>query len=245
MVSKNRIKFIQSLCHKKERDLNQLFFAEGDKIVKEILKQNLYRIETIYGTLKWQTMNAAFLQEKSFEVVTEEELQKLSALKTANEAIAVLHYKEPSIIPNPNEEFVLAIDNIQDPGNLGTIIRICDWFGVQYIICNNNTVDMYNPKVIQATMGSFLRVKMVYLDLYKFIVENKIEKSFAATMNGKPYKEMKSFKNGLLIIGNEGNGIEDKIIKLVQNKITIPKIGEAESLNASVATGILLSHFME
>ncbi len=245
MVSKNRIKFIQSLCHKKERDLNKLFIAEGDKIVNEILKQTLFSTETIYGTLQWQTKNASLLVGKVFEVITDEELQKLSALKTANDVIAVVNYNDNINSANPNEEFVLAIDNLQDPGNLGTIIRTCDWFGVQHIICNNNTVDMYNPKVIQASMGSFLRVNVNYTNLLNFITENKFEHIYATIMNGKPYKEINPLKMGLLIIGNEGKGIDDQILMHINNKITIPKLGEAESLNASVATGILLSHLKQ
>ena len=138
----------------------------------------------------------------------------------------------------------MALDNIQDPGNMGTIIRIADWYGIDQIVCNTQSADMYNPKVIQSTMGSIARVKVFYTDLSDWLSKQKGISIYAAMLNGDDVTSMQKIKEGIIVIGNESKGISDDVLKLVSKKITIPQKGKAESLNAAVATGIILSHLL-
>ena len=156
--------------------------------------------------------------------------------------LAVFEKKNFTAPGNIKGKITLALDTIQDPGNFGTIIRTADWFGVEHIICSAGCADMYNPKVVQSTMGSLARVNIFYTDLTNWLQENSTVKKYAADLEGKNIGTINNIKEAIIIIGNEGKGISNDVMKLVDEKITIPKIGDAESLNAAVATGIILSH---
>ena len=247
MLVKSTIKYIQSLSQKKFRDSENVFVAEGPKIINELLQSNENDLINLFALKEWIDNNFLLIKnisaEKIFEI-KESGLERISFLSTPNNALAI--FKKPSINNIVFENKIsLVLDNIQDPGNLGTIIRIADWFGVQQIICSNESADAYNPKTIQSTMGSISRVRVLYDDVKSFINNNSILPMYAATLNGNNLYEMKRIKEGLIIIGNESKGISEDVLSLIKNKITIPGSGNAESLNAAVATGIILSHLIE
>ncbi|MCZ2223194.1 MAG: RNA methyltransferase [Chitinophagales bacterium] len=236
MLSKNEIKYIQSLFHKKQRQQENIFIAEGTKIVYEILNSN-YSIKKIYTTTKWLQKN--FNKNNTIIEISDKEMERISGLQTYSPILALVEQK-PNESLNPKGKINLVLDGIQDPGNFGTIIRIADWFGVQNIFCSEDTVDVYNNKVIQSSMGSFVRTKIWYGDIEKVLKDSKIE-IYGAVLNGKNFSELPSIKECFLVIGNEGNGVRKNIMPFLKHPITIPKKGGAESLNAAIATGILLS----
>jgi len=252
MLSKNQISFLNSLKQKKYRDENRYFIAEGVKIVPELLNSSV-RVKQIYATSEFLRANKIPNEIERFEI-KENELERISALTKANEVLAVCIMME-----NPLEKeelkgkLTLILDDIKDPGNLGTIIRIADWFGIENIICSTETADIYNPKVVQATMGSIARVKVHYTELKEFIevqsTKNKIS-VFGALLEGKNIYSEKLSSEGFIVIGNESRGISEEIQKLITDKISIPSFshyksgrGEAESLNAAIATSIICSEF--
>jgi TrmH family RNA methyltransferase len=237
MLSKSQIKLITSLAQKKFRLQHQLFFAEGVKTINELLHSN-FKLHQLYTTTSDFNVSDV-LQTK----ITPNELKKISALKTPNTALAVFEIpKEQSI---DFSQLVLALDNVRDPGNLGTIIRLCDWFGVKDLICNTETVDCYNPKVVQATMGSMARVNVVYKDLTEILTTQEVI-SFGAFMDGDNIYKDELPQSGVLVLGNEANGIQPMVEALIKKRISIPRFGnlqQAESLNVANATAILLSEF--
>ena len=242
MVTKNQVKYIQSLSHKKFRDEEGLFVAEGPKIVAELLSMPHIRLKELYGTGDWwhfapQSKNLS----GSFEV-TEQELERLSFLKTPNQVLAIFY--QPDLVVKPGGWQIL-LDGIQDPGNLGTIIRIADWFGVEQVICSEDCADAYNPKVVQSTMASIGRVEILYTDLVNYVLAHPHRDFLAATLGGTPMKEVKIHGASSLVIGNESRGISATLMQHLKHFVTIPRTGAAESLNAAVATGILLSHLKE
>jgi RNA methyltransferase, TrmH family len=243
MLGKTKAKYIQSLGHKKQRDEEGLFIAEGPKIVSEILQSALQYVQEVYAVKKWIKDNSDHLLKKLFIEVSEDELEKLSQLKTPNQVVAVVKKFEEGTI-TVKGKISLVLDAIQDPGNLGTIIRIADWFGIEQIICSEDCTDVYNPKVVQATMGSIVRVKVFYSDLLHWLKEQKDIPVYAMMLDGKDVTKMNPLKEGLIIIGNESKGIQEEIAALANERITIPKKGKAESLNAAVAAGIVLSHIV-
>jgi len=176
------------------------------------------------------------------EIVTEEELQKISALTTANKALAVVACgnNEWNAETKLNDGLYLALDNLQDPGNLGTIIRSADWFGVKAVFCSPETVDVYNPKVVQASMGSMFRVPVYYTDIKNLLQANTNVASFAAALNGKNVYESELPENAFLLIGNESKGLSNELLSICSHKISIPNFGKAESLNAAIACSVLL-----
>lgn len=237
MLSKNEIKYIQSLHHKKTRSPSDFFIAGGEKIVSELLGSN-YEIVKIYALQQWIINNITI---KNVIEISEDELSRISNLTTPNNVFAIAKKKLFYLPDNFNNTFNLVLDCIQNPGNLGTIIRIADWFGIANIIAGNNTADMYNPKVIQSTMGSFTRINIYYTNLKEFL-QNANMPVLGALLNGTNVYEVEKVKNGLLVIGNESKGINKELLPFIKKPITIPRIGKAESLNAAVATGIILSH---
>ena len=239
MISKSEFKYIQSLCHKKQRQEEGLFIAEGPKLLQELLQSN-YSIEKIYATTNWIENNT--VENIDIKEASIAELERMTRLQNANEVLAIVQQKE-NILPTVNNTISLVLDGIQDPGNLGTIIRIADWFGIQNILCSSNTVELYNAKVIQSTMGSFVRVNIWYGDITPILQNTKLP-IFGALLNGKNVYQQIKIKKGFIVIGNEGKGIAENILPLISDAITIPKIGGAESLNAAVATGIILSHLI-
>nr|WP_315243795.1 RNA methyltransferase [uncultured Flavobacterium sp.] len=238
MISKNQIKLISGLHQKKQRFANQLFFAEGIKVIQELLQSN-FELEHLFTTQNdFETVE--FSKRVS---VTEPELKRISALSTPNTCLAV--FKIPAENPIIDLGLIVALDDIRDPGNLGTILRLCDWFGIQQIICSKETVDIYNPKVVQATMGSITRVNVNYVDLKSFITNAKLP-VFGTFMNGENIYQSVLPQNGIIIMGNEANGISAEIEKMVTSRLTIPRFGtlqKTESLNVATATAIVLSEF--
>ena len=241
MISKSIIKYIQSLQHKKFRDEHNAFVAEGPKVVDELLSGRLFNCKHIYATAAWIEDNKQKHGELASIIilVKDFELEKLSGLKTANQVVAEFE-KRKSAIPNDlKNKITLLLDDIHDPGNLGTIIRIADWFAVESIVCSENTVDMYNPKVVQSTMASHGRVNIFYTDLQKFIQSNSDVSLYCAVLDGDKLEKI-FLEEGLVLIGNESKGIHADLLALPHKKISIAKFGEAESLNAAVAAGIIL-----
>jgi TrmH family RNA methyltransferase len=238
MVSKNQIKLITSLQQKKYRKQHQLFFAEGVKCVQELIDAN-YEIHSLFTTQNDFTN----ISKDKLHTISTAELKKISALATPNTCLGIFSIpKSPEI---NNSGLILALDSIRDPGNFGTIIRLCDWFGITTLVCSEETVDLYNPKVVQATMGSLSRVNVTYVDLEKHLSETKLP-IFGTFMNGKSiYKETLP-KEGIIVMGNEANGISKAIENIVAERITIPRFGklqQTESLNVATATAIILNEF--
>jgi RNA methyltransferase, TrmH family len=245
MLSKTHTKYIQSLQHKKLRDEHNLFIAEGPRLVQDLLESRKFTCKEIFALEEWINENNALLSSltgPSVETVKDFELEKISALTTAHSVLAVFEKRKPDENVKTTGKITLLLDTIQDPGNLGTIIRIADWFGITTIVCSAGCADMYNPKVVQSTMGSLGRINIVYTDLPGWLLQNKKIKIYSASLNGKALQSFGKLKEGIIIIGNEAHGVSDEVMQLVNEKITIPKIGQAESLNAAVATGIILSH---
>ena len=237
MVSKNQIKLINSLQQKKYRKLHNLFIAEGKKVIQELIDAN-FSLEHLFVT-----KNDLFDKKHAATLISDSELKKISALTSANDCLAVFKIKEYSSSSNSGLE--LALDNIKDPGNMGTIIRLCDWFGISKIICTEETVDMYNPKVVQATMGSLARVQVEYTNLAAYLKATDLE-IFGTFMDGENIYKKELPTSGILVMGNEANGISSEIEKLITQKIAIPRFGnlqQTESLNVATATAIFLSEF--
>lgn len=242
MLSKKEIKDIQSLSQKKFRDELNLFVAEAPKVVGELIELIPGQIEKIYAVKEWITSNPLAVKNLTVVEVDDFELEKLSQLQTPNQVIAVIK-KLASTKPDANS-FTLYLDTIQDPGNFGTIVRIADWFGIQNIVCSQGCADLYNPKVVQSTMASIARVNVYNDEDGKWLMGQNVP-IYAATLNGTPLPGHSKTDKGILIIGNESKGISKEILHFATEQITIPKRGEAESLNAAVATGIILSHLLK
>ncbi len=244
MLSKAQSKYIRSLSHQKYRHENKVFVAEGTKIAEEWLRSDA-RIQKIVATQLWVDGNTALLgrhTEAELYVATEQELASVSLLATPNQVLLVVHTPMPAM--PVIAEWCLALDNIQDPGNMGTIIRIADWFGIKHIICGNGCVDVYNPKVVQAAMGGHLRVQLHETDLESFLAHTQLP-VIAATLDGENIYTVTKPAAGVLVIGNESKGISEEILKYATNKVMIPRKGGAESLNAGVSAGILCALLMQ
>ena len=242
MLGKSQAKYIQSLGQKKVRDVDGVFVAEGPKIIAELLASADANILQLYALYDWIAANSNDCNGIEIIEIDENDLTKISQLATPNKVLAVVKKQETPEHLSTKETVSLVLDTIQDPGNLGTIIRIADWFDIKQIICSKDCADMYNPKVVQSTMGSIVRVKMLYTDLGSWLVEQKDVFIYAAALEGQNVTAIKKITEGLIVIGNESKGISAEIFEQVDVKITIPRIGKAESLNAAVATGIILSH---
>jgi TrmH family RNA methyltransferase len=237
-ISKNQLKLITSLSQKKYRQKHHLFIAEGVKVLHELLNST-FKIEILFCTDDFETT----ISNDKIVRVSENELKKISTLKSPNKALGI--FKIPEEKPIQSSGLIVALDAINDPGNLGTIIRLCDWFGISQLICSKDTVDCYNQKVVQASMGSLTRITIHYTHLQNYLTESKLP-SFIADMNGKNVYKTNLPKEGILIMGNEANGVSEDIKNLIQHKISIPRYGETqetESLNVATATAILLSEF--
>jgi TrmH family RNA methyltransferase len=238
MVSKNQIKLITSLQQKKYRNTNKLFFAEGVKVIQELLQSN-FELEHLYSTQD----DFEEVSKAKKTLIDDNDLKKISALSTPNSCLAV--FMIPVEKNKIESGLILALDSIRDPGNLGTILRLCDWFGINQLLCSKETVDIYNPKVVQATMGSIARVNVNYLDLNAFIAQTKLP-VFGTFMDGVNIYKTSLPQEGIIVMGNEANGISAELEKLIQNRLTIPRFGDiqkTESLNVATATAIVLSEF--
>lgn len=237
MLSKNQIKLIRGLSQKKNRQQEGLFIVEGIKGISEFLKSD-FKLKSLYTTMP--------IFEAPSELVvaiSEAYLKKISSLKNPNTALAIFEIPKPRQVSD--QGLVIALDDVRDPGNLGTIIRLCDWYGVKDLVCSLNTVDCFNSKVVQATMGSLTRVNVQYLDLNDYL-ESSNTKVFGTFLDGENVYTSELPSEGVIVLGNEANGISETIESHVHRKITIPQFGEikqTESLNVANATAILLSEF--
>lgn len=251
MLSKNQIKLISSLQKKKYRDQHQLFIAEGDKLVTDLLQSGTKAAYLIYSSDWKNKYTTAHLNTIESRIETDNsQLKKVSALKNPASVLGVFKIPKFEIDPKlVSTSLSIVLDDIQDPGNLGTIIRIADWFGIKHIFCSPNTVDLYNPKVIQATMGAISRIKLIYTPLEILINEYKNDNFpiYGTFLEGETIYKSNLKTKGFIIMGNEGKGISENIKKHVSNKLFIPNfpIGEStsESLNVSVACSIICSEF--
>ena len=243
MLSKASIKYIQSLQHKKFRDQEGVFVAEGPKLVKELLGGRVFPCRALYALPGWLQQEAGIgnaLLQITPEPVKDFELEKISGLTKSNQVLAVFQKKEPLAAPELKNKITLVLDDIQDPGNLGTIIRIADWFAVENVVCSLQTADMYNSKVVQSTMASLQRVNLIYTDIVPWLEKNKSIRMFAATLQGTPIAALSGLTEAIIVIGNESAGVSASVLELANEQITIPRFGTAESLNAAVATGLIL-----
>lgn len=242
MFSKSTIKYIQSLRQKKYRDTYNVFVAEGPKVVGDLLVQENVLCRNIYATAEWVRENK--LAEKFIGILTvieDFELEKISQLSQPNQVLSIFDKLTEKKADDVKGKVTLVLDDIQDPGNFGTIIRTADWFGVENIVCSRGCVEMYNPKVVQSTMSSIARVNICYTDIEEWL-GNHNAKKYAAVINGKKLSDV-DVDEAIIVMGNESKGISKEIQAMVDEKITIKGKGGAESLNVAVATGIILNHF--
>ena len=238
MISKNQVKLITSLNKKKYREKHQLFVVEGMKSIEEFISSGfeVYSIFSIRGELKSEFPNLI--------EITESELKKISYLITPNIALAL--FKLPKTQPIDFNALIIGLDNVQDPGNLGTIIRLCDWFGIKYLVCNLKTVDCFNPKVVQASMGSLSRVNITYVNLESFLKAQAKHPVYGTFLQGENIYTQALKTPGILVLGNEANGIQERIESLITHKLSIPQFSKnqtTESLNVAMATAVFLSEF--
>jgi len=239
MISKAKIKHLKSLQVKKYRKQEQSFVVEGTKTVLELLNSD-FEVRWLAGTQLFLDQNERILRNHHVEIVeaSEDELTAAGSFRSNDGAMAIARMKVNNEITIKNE-FALVLDDIRDPGNLGTIIRTADWYGITTIIASEETADFYNPKVLTATMGSFCRVTMFYTSLPDYLKKMNLP-VYGTFLDGADVHTLKFNGGGLIVIGNESNGISPAVEKLITQKITIPRIGKAESLNAAIATGIVL-----
>lgn len=247
MISKAQIKYINSFRLKKHRKQNNSFIAEGVKTVSELINSQI-KTERIFALPNWIGSNTNILNNFELEAVEldESELKQVSGLKTPNEVLGIFRIPQHSFDNDYfNRSVTLFLDNIGDPGNLGTIIRTADWFGINGIICSENCVDAYNPKTVQASMGSISRIRIHVTNPADFFPNLSNVNIYGADMNGDPIHNLEINGNNLLVIGSESHGISEDTAQYISNNISIPRLGNAESLNAAVATGILCHAFIK
>lgn len=242
MLTKNQVKYIQSLGQKKFRDTHQAFLVEGPKSVHEFLTNPKTKIQQVYATKEWVDQQAGQYPGIPVLEIETHELERISQLSTPNQVLMIASLYDQPQIPNLAGRWTLALDTIQDPGNLGTILRIADWFGVGQVVCSEDCADWYNPKVVQSSMGSLGRLDLFRFPLRDWLKDTRGVKVYAAMLEGQPVGKLEPPEEGILLIGNESKGLEKELGERADIKVTIPRIGQAESLNAAVATGILLSH---
>ncbi len=238
MVS-NQISFLKSLQQKKHRKEHGFFLVEGLKSVTDFMHSDFYTIDTIYHTPLSESKMLKVSGKIKLQNVSEAELKKISSLSTPQEVIALVEIPKQATLQlqQLRGKFTLVLDGVQDPGNLGTIIRTADWFGISQIICSEDTVDVYNPKVVQASMGSLSRIMVDYSNLLLLLPKIK-QQVFGAMLNGESIYQTDFGNEGLILLGNEGNGIRPEIQQFISKKITIPQLGKAESLNVAIAAAV-------
>ncbi len=242
-LTKNEIKFIKSLQIKKYRDSNKLFVVEGEKMVNELLSQSTFKIDTLFCTADYN-LKSENISFNTIEI-SEKDLEKISAFKSPNKVLATVKMRDKKSIDFNKSNLILILDNIKDPGNLGTIIRTAEWFGISQIIASEQTVDVYNPKTIQASMGAFYYIQFSYQNLELLIPELK-ENDFVitgATLSGKNIYVSNFSRKTALIMGSESHGIKQQILSKLDQELLIPSTGNSESLNVGIAAGIFLSEY--
>lgn len=243
-LSKSKLKYIRSLKDKKHRTEHGTFAAEGNKLITDLLPH--IKCQLLVATPNYLQGIDTSLVEEVIEV-KQDQLDQASFLQNPQQALAVFYQQKSETEINLKEELILALDGVQDPGNLGTIVRVADWYGIKHIVCSNDTADIYNPKVVQATMGAIARVNLQYTDLENFLKESKEYPIYGTLLDGENMYEQHITSNGIIVMGNEGNGIRPEIAKLITKKLFIPNypLGEltSESLNVSIATAIVCAEF--
>lgn len=241
MISKASVRYIKSLQDKKQRQKYSQFIVEGEKSITELLKSR-FNVVSIYALREWlDSVNLDFKRAK-VEEVSYDELRQISSHQSPQKVLALVDI--PEALPlSSTDNYILALDEIQDPGNLGTIIRIADWYGIKHIVCSKGCTDVYNPKCINSTMGSFLRVNVLVADIVS-VAKSLDLPLMVAVLNGQNVHSQNLPKRGMLVIGNEGHGISSGIIEAAKEHLTIPRFGGAESLNAAVSTAILLDNLI-
>lgn len=238
MLNKSEAKYIQSLSQKKFRLQAGCYVIEGPKLVGEALEAENLPIEKIYATRDWISSQPSGMRNLTITEVSETELERISQLKTPHQVLAVLNLPQQDILPTEGS-LTLVLDGVQDPGNLGTIIRMADWFGLRQIVCSQDTADAWASKVVQASMGSIFRVSVHYTKLSTWLAAQELP-VYGAALQGRPLGSFEPVREGILIIGNESKGIRENLLPLLSERITIERFGQAESLNAAVATAIVL-----
>jgi len=247
MITKNEIKLIKSLKQKKYRNNHHMFVVEGEKMVEEMLSSKM-KFNNLYATEDWGFPSNMNFDD--FKLISNKELNQISSLTTPNKVIAILNQFDNKLdISNLENKISIILDSVKDPGNLGTIIRIADWFGIQDVVCSADCVDLYNPKVVQATMGSIFRVKVFYTELTEFLKKLKNETNltiYGTLLNGENIYSKTLNKNAVIVFGNESEGISDKIIPFIDEKLLIPGFsegGKIDSLNVAISTAIVCAEF--
>jgi TrmH family RNA methyltransferase len=238
MLSKSQISLLKSLQHKKERMENGLFLVEGHKSVMEFINSP-YPVEAIYHTTSFDPKVLNLSRKINLTEISNTDIEKISSLKTPQQIIALVKIPRWPALDNAQlkQKFSLVLDGIQDPGNMGTIIRTADWFGIKHILCSEDSVDVYNPKVVQASMGSLARVTIHYTNLATVVSKLNLP-IFGAMLNGENLYKTNFGTEGLIVMGNEGNGVRPEIAGLINKAVTIPRVGQAESLNVGIATAL-------
>ena len=244
MLSKAEAKYIQSLSQKKFRQQENLFITEGPKIIEEALNNDGATVKKIFAVEEWAIANEKYKSKTEILIITEADLQQISQLKTPHQVLGLVEIPDRREFKHDNTKLALALDGVQDPGNMGTILRIADWFDIKQIICSNDCADIYNSKVVQASMGSIFRTIVHYTALPEWLSAQHGTIVYGAALDGIPLKSYQNIQQGIWVIGNESKGIRPEVMQFVSQKITIERIGKAESLNAAVATGIILSHIV-
>jgi len=247
MISATQIKFIKSLHQKKSRIESKMFIAEGVKVVNDLILQG-FNVKEIYATASYIHKYKSLISEKPFMIyeISDTQLERISTLSTPNEVVAICGMGAPDITPDDlKNKWCIVLDGINDPGNLGTIIRTAHWFGIDTIICSQNSVDIYNPKTVQSTMGSLAAVTVIYADLTDLLCKlAPLVSIFGTTLEGCPYRDYTYPKKGILLFGSESHGINADLYKYVHHKIVIPPVkpnNKPDSLNIAVSSGIILS----
>ena len=244
MISRAQIGLIKSLDQKKYRNQYKVFFVEGIKLVNELLISE-FKLHSLFALKEWVEMNSAIASENKGKInlITEKELKLISNLTTPNQVLAIFEIPEQKEFDFKQTDIILCLESIRDPGNLGTIIRIADWYGIKNIFCSDDCVDVYNPKVVQSSMGSIARVRVEYVDLKSFLNKLNGFHTYATILSGKSIHSIKLEFPAAVIIGNESLGLTKEVAEICQHSISIPKYGRAESLNAAMAAGIILDIF--
>ncbi|MCP4522673.1 MAG: RNA methyltransferase [Candidatus Gracilibacteria bacterium] len=241
MISKEKQKYIRLLHSKKGRQSESKFLVEGGKNIEELLQSD-FKVSFLYLTEKCVLKYGEKLKNREYIICSEKDIQKSTSLSSNDMGIAIVECKDQKLPDDFTDELILVLDTINDPGNLGTIIRIADWYGIKNIFCSHETVDFYSPKVISSTMGSFGRVNIIKTDLVDFLSTYK-NTIYGAYLDGKSIHDSTFDNTGCIVIGNESHGISESLGQYITKKITIPRFGGAESLNAGVATAIILDNF--
>ncbi|WP_158605905.1 RNA methyltransferase [Taibaiella sp. KBW10] len=245
-ISKNQLKYIRSLSQQKFRKEHQTYIVEGIKNAAEWLMAKA-DIEYIVALESWYTENMPLythLERAKILIATEADFEKISGFKTPNQVLLTAHMPKIQPAADFKDQWTLVLDKVQDPGNMGTIIRTADWFGIKQIVCSPDCVEIYNPKVIQSTMGSVLRMQFTHTNLVSFLETHNEIASYAAILGGSPIGSLTATPKGFIIMGNESKGVSAEVQALATQGITIPRIGNAESLNVAVATGIICNELI-